>query len=435
VSKKISSIFICLFLVFGNINIYAQTVPQTNLCKKKEVVIAFFNGIKNTPFEAAISRDELKKFYGETTPSGENISYELLYNETVSFYSDIMEVFEQRLIEQAKETREVYEERYEIFYYMLHNGSWYDILYNLDDAFKNMVNAFAKDVSARIDASLASLAHNSPTAVNYAEHKARIDNWIVEGKKLLFVAHSQGNLFANAAYDYTKSKIGEQAVKVVHVAPPTSSLRGVYILADKDIVINLLRGTPNYTDIIPGYFSRPAGKNNKKDFNGHGFVEIYINAKLDISSSVKTHIDNALSSIVATAGAQSGFFTVTLTWNGRGDVDLHIFEPNSTWVYYANKTGHSGYLDVDNTYADGPEHYYTSCDTNKLIEGIYAIKIANYSGADGRTATVQLASYDDGVLGTQTRVLGEATWENPAYHIFHVMVSSATGKYRAVLVQ
>lgn len=108
---------------------------------------------------------------------------------------------------------------------------------------------------------------------------------------------------------------------------------------------------------------------------------------------------------------------------GEGDVDLHAYEPSGKQVYYADKKGDSGFLDVDNTSAYGPEHYYASCNKNELREGEYAIKLANYERAQGRTATVQLASWDEGVLSTRYHTFGAATGSTPSASIFNVVVS------------
>jgi uncharacterized protein YfaP (DUF2135 family) len=135
-------------------------------------------------------------------------------------------------------------------------------------------------------------------------------------------------------------------------------------------------------------------------------------------------IDAALSQLVAPAArGSSGFFTVTLTWDGPGDVDLHVFEPDGSQVSYWNSQGSSGYLDVDNTVADGPEHYFASCDTSRLQVGTYRVAVANYELAEGRRAAVQVASSRDGVLGTKSITLGQATGDQPAYFIFDVKVA------------
>jgi uncharacterized protein YfaP (DUF2135 family) len=124
-----------------------------------------------------------------------------------------------------------------------------------------------------------------------------------------------------------------------------------------------------------------------------------------------------------------------LTWDGPGDSDLHTYEPNQSHVYYGSMFGTSGYLDVDNTVANGPEHYYASCDSTTLQTGNYQIAVANYARAEGRTATVQIASWKDGVLGTKSVTLGSSTGSYPGFYLFDVGVTknNQTGKYSVTL--
>ena len=70
---------------------------------------------------------------------------------------------------------------------------------------------------------------------------------------------------------------------------------------------------------------------------------------------------------------------VTLTWDHATDVDLHVFEPNGTQVYYSNRTGQSGFLDVDNTTGFGPENYFVRMGELEL--GTYQVGVNYYSGS------------------------------------------------------
>lgn len=63
-------------------------------------------------------------------------------------------------------------------------------------------------------------------------------------------------------------------------------------------------------------------------------------------------------------------------------------------------------LDVDNVISLGPEHYTTTCDSAALQVGTYRIKVNNYRAATGGTATLQIASYIDGVLLIRTLGVG-----------------------------
>jgi hypothetical protein len=407
----------------------AQSAPAS-LCKPEGTVVAFFNGVLTTKKQADDIKEELARIHGTTDAKGEEIRYEVMYNRT-GFLDDFLETFEQRLNEQDGLLRN----RFELFFESMRGGgTWWSRITGAITSTTQLLAALGDDALAGQLRTLTSLRNNAPTQVNYQEHRSRIDNYVLEGKKMLFVAHSQGNLFANVAFDYASQKTPPGSVKLVHIAPASPTVRGQHVLAQLDLVINGLRllGTvPSITDTIPGYLLRPAGANNQTDILGHGMFEIYINRRLGISGAVKNAINTALVELVAPpTQASSGFFTATLTWNGSGDVDTHVTEPDHTHVWYQNKNGHAGYLDVDNTSANGPEHYYASCDASVLQTGDYQIAVANYAAADGRRATVQIASYQDGVLGTKSVVLGAPTGDSPSATLFTVHVTrDANGRY------
>jgi hypothetical protein len=79
----------------------------------------------------------------------------------------------------------------------------------------------------------------------------------------------------------------------------------------------------------------------------------------------------------------------------------------------------------------GPEHYFATCDANLLQLGSYWVAVANYERAEGRTATVQVATERDGVLGTSSIQLGPETGSEPTDLLFEVIVEqdSETGEY------
>jgi uncharacterized protein YfaP (DUF2135 family) len=79
-----------------------------------------------------------------------------------------------------------------------------------------------------------------------------------------------------------------------------------------------------------------------------------------------------------------------LNWGAEPDVDLHVFEPNGTQVYYANKRGPSGFLDVDDVTSFGPENYFVACETLEL--GQYRVGVNYYRGSGPETANVQITT-------------------------------------------
>ena len=78
-------------------------------------------------------------------------------------------------------------------------------------------------------------------------------------------------------------------------------------------------------------------------------------------------------------------FTVQLNWGPEPDVDLHVFEPNGAHVYFGNKQGRDGFLDVDDVTSFGPEHYFIR-ETPQL--GDYHIGVVYYRGYNPEVARI-----------------------------------------------
>ncbi|MCM0612978.1 hypothetical protein KFJ24_10895 [Marinobacter sediminum] len=416
---------------------FAQSVEPRNLCRDSGIIFAFFNGVQTTIGEASRAMNEFRRIHGDERADGENIRYEVMYNYTNGL-EDFVETFEQRVLEQEQ----VLQDRFELALEIINGGgAWWEELAQLATSLPSLRDGFMDWYRAEIIQSLTSLAASPPTITNYAEHQSRLDTWIVEGKQILMVAHSQGNLFANSAYSYAREKTDTGALKLVHIAPASATTNGPHRLADKDLVINALRatgGVANITNVIPGYADRPAGLNGQTDILGHGLLQIYLNPFLTLGDAVVQDIEAELASLEppeTEPEAETGFFTATLTWSGEGDVDLHVYEPSGSHVFYRTMTGMSGYLDVDNTVANGPEHYFASCEAEKLQTGTYQVGIANYDRADGRTATLQIASFRDGALGTRNVTLGSPTADTPSHMMFDVDVTedSETGEFEAII--
>lgn len=77
---------------------------------------------------------------------------------------------------------------------------------------------------------------------------------------------------------------------------------------------------------------------------------------------------------------------VTLTWDGSGDLDLRVINPNNVMCSYSYKNTAGMTLDVDNRGGYGPENI-------SVVDGVrgqYKIQVQNYSRAEGREATVYI---------------------------------------------
>jgi len=208
---------------------------------------------------------------------------------------------------------------------------------------------------------------------------------ILEGNKVVLVAHSQGNFYANQAY-VNLSPDEQRSFGIVAVATPDGFIagNGPYTTSIKDTVIDayiLLVGPAKFPNINNPF--------NGDDKSGHMFTTSYLRTDFPSRNVILGNIRsvrNALETPENTAG--DGIITVTLTWGDEPDVDLHVFEPNGTHVFYGNKQGPSGFLDVDDVSGRGPEHYFVACDT--LEAGTYSVGLNYYSGSNPERAEVQI---------------------------------------------
>jgi hypothetical protein len=392
----------------------------------------------NTPDElsAFSGLEALIRLQGDTY-NGEPVVGELFYNHTGStvgatFLQDIAETFIQRAEE--IDTSGELAQRFEFLWEVVTDGerSLWDRLVDSVPASAAALDALYSDIITKSVAGYALLLSNPPTEADYAQHNARLAELAAQGQKLLLVAHSQGNLFVNHAYDYLVPRAQASSFGVAHIAPASPTLRGGYQLADIDLVINGLR-VQGLGSVPPANLAVPF---SRRDVTGHQLVSTYLDGTRPGRAAVKAEMNATIGALLTpTAAAGIGFFTITLTWDGPGDVDLHTFEPAGTHVYYASRIGDSGFLDVDNVVANGPEHYFATCDASRLQTGTYTIGINNFARATGRTATVQAASLLDGELLTVVQGVGpERGSSGNGSPIVIMMVTvtkdQTTGEYR-----
>lgn len=426
-------------MIMATSNMTNATEDVNNLCSKSDITIAYFNGVLTDEKTARKNLYEIELRYSDQSPSGEDIKYQVMYNKS-QFLSDFVETFHQRFAEETIGDRwELYTE---IIKQQFQNNNGKTWLGHINDALTVIatVPRFTFDLIQRevVDSVVAALNITAPIAEQetYLKHERDLQQSLLEGNKIIMIAHSQGNLFVNKAYQYTISKTDSSAVGVIHVAPASIRLNGNHILADQDLVINGLRlsgSVPSNTHSIPVY--NPFGNNFGRDAMGHGFLETYSNKNFPMYEALDSEVNKLFNTLKAPAKiTETGFFNIMLTWDGLGDVDLHVVEPSGNKVMFSNPVGRSGYLDVDNTYANGPEHYFATCDATKLQTGTYRVGLANYSRADGRVATLQVKS-QSGVSHNKSFSMGQSTGSTTGINAFIINVSKdeETGRYKATI--
>lgn len=247
------------------------------------VVIGFFNGVANTRSAAQGSLRRLEAEFGpqyKETP----LKYAQFYNQTACdggfCWEDMAETFEQR----SMALNGVFADRWETFWDILAGrhqqdtsltGRLLNLLGNGSNALLQWLDTTATAVLNQLvnnTLRLMTYFSNSPTAANRADHNTRLWRYADDGNQLLLVAHSQGNLFVNSAYDSLMRFKPEAKARVVHVAPAAPTLRGEHVLADIDLVINALRGT-GLSSVPDVNINLPL---SKIDPSGHSFEPTYL---------------------------------------------------------------------------------------------------------------------------------------------------------------
>lgn len=221
--------YLCVTLIAAMPTISLASTP---ICETAEIkdgyVVGFFNGVNNTYLQTTVSLALLGKEH-RNEYNGEAIKYEPFYNHTGSSVGsnvgqDLSEVFRQRADE--IDPSGYLANRFELFYAVTTNdkGGWLDNVFSAigasNDLLKGLIEDLYTDVSNEVLAQIGEIFYNPPTISDYNTHSSRITTLSSQGARMIYVAHSQGNLFVNAAYDYTLSlsNMYSNNVGVVHVA-------------------------------------------------------------------------------------------------------------------------------------------------------------------------------------------------------------------------
>lgn len=263
-------------------------------------VIAYGNGVGNSLVDARQSKEKLIELYGRTAPDGKSIDYYRAY----AFSGDGFTT------DPACDFTEVY----------LQNASSTDTW----GRFTRALTGFAVTLSPGLSTALAAAVVTCTASVKAA--RSRSDYWDtdlqrqvndytrfigVDGKKVLIVAHSQGNLYANLALRKVVQDTALPAglnIAIVGVASPANEVaKGAgdgrtnpYVTSRSDLVIRGLNlvspGTLNWNFAFSGLPDNPiewGGFNETLtgDWKGHGFIPVYANSFLDAWPVVKQQID------------------------------------------------------------------------------------------------------------------------------------------------
>lgn len=250
---------------------------------------------------------------------------------------------------------------------------------------------------------------------------------LLAGEKIIVVSHSQGNFYGNELYEKIKTELPTKikSIKLVSIATPSNYVAGEdsssypYLTLECDII-----------DTVSGNLEWNYELATQKDTHGdvylhHSLTKEYLGNSV-VSDKIYELIKRQINlSQWSESEIGNGDLVVMLNWGSEPDVDLHVYEPDSTHVYFLNLVGNYGYLDLDDTTGYGPEHYYIV--ENGLKDGTYQVWLHYYYGANPETANLMIvARRSNGTLTSRTYSVDLATSSTssiPSRHICNVVVS------------
>lgn len=334
-------------------------------CSPKDAALYFGNGIWTTRDSAKANLEHLQNQLVSNLPPEvfEKIEFGLAYNTSNGRIQDLLESFIQDVSTDAT-----------LFWRALAS------LVPMPDAMEQKLY----DIAASIDKS--ALLQNQDLATHVGYYKAKI----LEGKRVIVTAHSQGNFFANQSFG-NLTDVEKNSFEIVSVANPDTTVAsgGPYTTLIEDLVIGAIILAKQRAGLPGPLLPNVTNVGSNRDLTGHSFVHAYLVSDSNSKSQIINDVSESLSLLpLPPYAAGEGIITVTLTWGAQPDVDLHAFEPNDTHVYYANRIGPSGYLDVDDVTSYGPEHYFVGCDS--LEAGTYRLGVNYYHGYAPEVANVQI---------------------------------------------
>ena len=291
--KRLAALALSISLPLSPLSSAAQN-PDTS----PGYVIVYINGLSTDPIGAQDGVDVLSANYG-TQYNKQPVSYTLFYPPTDGLMQDVVNAFAQRVKSSPGLT-----DRWELIWDTLDGGggaisdlaiaenpSLNSLVSDLKTTFLNGVSSNVKNVNANKEF--------QPAVDQFA---SALTTYYTQQKKTLVVAHSQGNVYLNAAYDAVKPQLKTDSLRTVAVATPAATVRdpqGRYVTSTTDLVIQAV--VLALGNVEPANTDGPILAALSSDTGyGHKFVDIYMDPSYKLLPAIKALADSNLQTLQST---------------------------------------------------------------------------------------------------------------------------------------
>ncbi|WP_157128362.1 hypothetical protein [Cupriavidus sp. USMAA2-4] len=309
---------LAVFLLFFQIAMSAAA--QANRYCSSEYLILFGNGV-NTIFPDWVQSVQALRDIAEDSHNEVPVNYGLAENPSDGVLLDLYQVYQQKVSEDPSLSWELL---IRVFAGAV-DGLTFGTISKVQALITDTAAASSQQLQAKFQAQ-----YNYTDADVVAQKALVIDGLKNQGNRVLLVAHSQGNLYANAVHRavYNDPDVTPGSFSLVAVATPANFVpQGVpYTTSDNDVVINSLRQLIS-SNVLAANVSVPF---RFDDVSGHFFTGTYLNASYAARAKISTDIFASMDKLVRPEDTYE--YEVRAMLVGAGSADP-IFGPLPTGVF------------------------------------------------------------------------------------------------------